>query len=213
VLVGVRSRVDGASCFDRVRPTWPFTPGIRIDVGPTRNGMKGRGQVLLLSTERPFPRGQIRPATAAHLSVPGRAVDRAHPSCAYAVTSPPSRRLPPMPGDKVQPCINRRGAERPFGHGERGKHRGRGHVPELGWTDWLRSGVGRLERQAWLAWLHGGRRLGLVGAWLVEHEVSLHEFGNSWSAQAYFGRSEGESGDCRRACQSQPRRGQPVVGA
>jgi hypothetical protein len=41
----------------------------------------------------------------------------------------------------------------------------------------------------------------------------LSELGNSWSAQAYFGRSEGESGDCRRACQSQPRRGQPGGGA
>ena len=44
---------------------------------------------------------------------------------------------------------------------------------QLGWSDGLRSGAGQLDGQAWLAWLHGGGFLGLVGAWLVEHEVRL----------------------------------------
>lgn len=44
---------------------------------------------------------------------------------------------------------------------------------ELGWTDGLHAGVGHLDRQVWLAWLHAGRPLGLVAAWLLEHEVCL----------------------------------------
>src|SRR5206468_5018025 len=44
---------------------------------------------------------------------------------------------------------------------------------ELGWTDGRHSGVGQLDRQVWLGWLHAGRPLGLVAAWLLEHEVCL----------------------------------------
>jgi hypothetical protein len=44
---------------------------------------------------------------------------------------------------------------------------------ELGWTDGLRTGVGDLDHQVWLAWLHVGRPLGLIAAWLIEHEVCL----------------------------------------
>ena len=44
---------------------------------------------------------------------------------------------------------------------------------QLGWSDGRRGGVGQLDGQAWLAWLHGGGFLDLVGAWLAEHEVRL----------------------------------------
>jgi hypothetical protein len=44
---------------------------------------------------------------------------------------------------------------------------------QLGWSDGLRRGVGQLDRQVSSAWLHAGGLLGLVGAWLVEHEVFL----------------------------------------
>jgi hypothetical protein len=43
----------------------------------------------------------------------------------------------------------------------------------LGWTDGLHPGLGQLDRQVWLAWLHGGRPLGWVAAWLTEHKVCL----------------------------------------
>jgi hypothetical protein len=46
-------------------------------------------------------------------------------------------------------------------------------VGELGWTDGLHTGLGHLNRQVWLGWLHAGRPLGLVAAWLVEHELCL----------------------------------------
>ncbi len=44
---------------------------------------------------------------------------------------------------------------------------------QLGWNDGLRAGVAQLDRQLWSAWLHAGGLLGLVAAWLVEHEVRL----------------------------------------
>ena len=46
-------------------------------------------------------------------------------------------------------------------------------IGELGWTDGQNTGLGQLDRRVWLAWLHAGRPLGLVAAWLVEHEVCL----------------------------------------
>jgi hypothetical protein len=38
---------------------------------------------------------------------------------------------------------------------------------------WEHSAAGELDRQVWLAWLHAGRPLGLVAAWLLEHELCL----------------------------------------
>ena len=46
---------------------------------------------------------------------------------------------------------------------------------QLGWSDGLRRGVCRLDRQVWSAWLHAGGLLGLVGAWLLEHEIRLED--------------------------------------
>ena len=57
---------------------------------------------------------------------------------------------------------------------------------QLGWSDGLRSGVGQLDGQAWLAWLHGGGFLGLVGAWLVEHEVRLDSASNTFPHVGYW---------------------------
>ncbi len=50
-------------------------------------------------------------------------------------------------------------------------------VNQLGWSDGLHRGVGQLDRQVWLAWLHAGGLLGLVGAWLLEHEIHLEDDG------------------------------------
>ncbi len=46
---------------------------------------------------------------------------------------------------------------------------------QLGWSDGLRRGMGQLDRQVWSAWLHAGGMLGLVGAWLLEHEIRLED--------------------------------------
>ena len=46
---------------------------------------------------------------------------------------------------------------------------------QLGWSDGVRRGVGQLDRQVWLTWLHAGRTLGQVGAWLIEHQVRLED--------------------------------------
>jgi len=46
---------------------------------------------------------------------------------------------------------------------------------QLGWSDGLHRGVGHLDDQVWLTWLHAGRTIGQVGAWLVEHEVRLED--------------------------------------
>jgi len=48
---------------------------------------------------------------------------------------------------------------------------------QLGWSDGLRSGAGQLDGRAWSAWLHAGGLLGLVSAWLVEHELRLDSAG------------------------------------
>src|SRR5437868_12122771 len=50
---------------------------------------------------------------------------------------------------------------------------------EGGWSDGLRSGVGQLDRHVWSAWLHARGLVGLVGAWLVEHEVRLDGDGSA----------------------------------
>jgi hypothetical protein len=50
---------------------------------------------------------------------------------------------------------------------------------QLGWSDGLRRGVGQLDRLVWSAWLHARGLLGLVGAWLVEHEVRLDADGSA----------------------------------
>jgi hypothetical protein len=47
----------------------------------------------------------------------------------------------------------------------------------LGWSDGRRRGVGQLDRQVWSTWLHAGGVLGLVGAWLLEHEIRLEDDG------------------------------------
>jgi len=46
---------------------------------------------------------------------------------------------------------------------------------QLGWSDGRRRGVGQLDRQVWLGWLHAGHALGQIGAWLIEHEVRLED--------------------------------------
>jgi hypothetical protein len=45
----------------------------------------------------------------------------------------------------------------------------------LGWSDGRRQGVGQLDHQMWSAWLHAGGLLGLVSAWLLEHEICLED--------------------------------------
>jgi hypothetical protein len=50
-------------------------------------------------------------------------------------------------------------------------------VNHLGWSDGWRRGVGQLDGQVWSAWLHAGGVLGLVGAWLLEHEIRLEDDG------------------------------------
>jgi hypothetical protein len=46
-------------------------------------------------------------------------------------------------------------------------------VGQFGWSDRWRRGVGQLDEQVWVGWLHGGHSIGIVGPWLVEHEVHL----------------------------------------
>ncbi len=44
---------------------------------------------------------------------------------------------------------------------------------DLAWADGWLSGAGQLDTWAWRKWLRAGGLLGIIGGWLVEHEVDL----------------------------------------
>jgi hypothetical protein len=46
---------------------------------------------------------------------------------------------------------------------------------QLGWSDGRRRRVGELDCHVWSAWLHAGGLLGLVSAWMLEHQVCLED--------------------------------------
>jgi len=44
---------------------------------------------------------------------------------------------------------------------------------DLAWADGWLSGAGQLDTWTWRTWLRAGGLLGVIGGWLVEHEVDL----------------------------------------